>query len=181
VDGMTIYVNDHQLANATAYEALLVTVDSTTAGPLIVGANAPAPVPHDPNTGQAIMDFANDKISLRFKEIRDPDGHSISIDPGSGGGGSGGGSLAPARVTYQELMDPTTSAGVFAKYCVSCHNSTTAQGSLNLQTYAGAAAVADSIKSRTRSASRPMPAGGLLPQFEQDVIARWVDLGAPQN
>ncbi len=181
LDNLTIYRNSELLANATAYQAVLVTINTTTASPLIAGGNSPAPVAKKADGVTPDMDISTDMFSLRFAEIRDPNGNPIIVAPETGGGGGGGGgSLAPARVTYADLMG-TSNVGVFARNCVSCHNANNKQGALDLTNYASAQVVASSIKSRTRNAQRPMPTSGLLPQFEQDVIARWVDLGAPQN
>lgn len=173
VDNITVYRNNSVLANATAYQAVLATISTATDSPLIAGGNSPAPV--------AIMNYATDLFALRFAEIRDPAGNPvIVVDPGGGGGG-GGGTPVPARVTYADLMNAASPLGVFARSCVGCHNANNPSGALNLAAYASAQASAASIRSRSRNPMRPMPTNGLLPQFEQDVIAKWADIGAPQN
>lgn len=177
LDGMTIYVNGKLLGNATAYETMVATVNSATATPLIVGGNAPAPVQKDPVTGLPMMDFVNDRIALHFNEIRDQNGDSAT-NPGGGGGGGG---AVPARVTFADLTSVSSTLGVFPGNCISCHNGGNMAGGLNLTDYASSFGKAAQIKARVRSAAAPMPPSGLMPQFEQDVVSKWVDIGAPQN
>lgn len=69
--------------------------------------------------------------------------------------------------------------------CISCHNSTLSEGSLDLSTYENvkdhAASILDRI-SRAESDAWFMPQGGSsLSSCKINGFATWIDLGTPQN
>jgi len=180
IDKISVVRNGKLMASVTGFLAVDNFVVSATTDTLLIDSGASLGLVPTDAEGNAIKDIASDMFSLRFAEVRDANGEPISsapVIPVSGGTGP----AVPARVTYAQLMDAGNTLGYMARNCVSCHSAGNAQGGLNLQSYAQAAAAAASIKSRVNSSTRPMPTAGLLPQYDRAVITQWVDIGAPQN
>ncbi len=172
VDKLTILKNGTRFASVTSFQAINnVVVSGNTFIDLIDSAAGVGIVnPKNP---------ATDVFALRFAEIRNANGEPVG--GGTGGTIGGGGSLVPARVTYVELSTASNQYGFFASRCIGCHSGANPSGGLNMSTFAGSVASSAAIRSRVNNSSRPMPPAGLLPQFERDVITKWVDIGAPQN
>jgi mono/diheme cytochrome c family protein len=171
VDKLTILRNGVRLSTVTSFEAINdVVVGSTTDAVLLESGASPGIL--------TSKDPANDVFSLRFAEIRDAEGRAVG---GGGGGGGGGGPVVPAKVTYAELASGASQYGYFARNCFACHGAANPAGALDLTNYSAASLSSATIRSRVNNANRPMPPSGLLPQFDRDVISKWVDIGAPQN
>jgi hypothetical protein len=170
IDKISILRNGVKMATASGFEAIDdVLVNTTTDTVLLESATTVGVVsPKDP---------ANDVFSLRFAEIRDANGRTV----GGPGGGGPTGPAVPARVTFVELSTAANQYGYFARSCNGCHSGANPSGGLNMTNFNASSLAAASIRSRVNSQTRPMPPGGLLPQFERDVISRWADIGAPQN
>lgn len=87
----------------------------------------------------------------------------------------------PDVVSYNDLVGTNNMVNMFAAHCVTCHNNTTASGSLNLQDYTDASATSATIAARIEDPMKPMPPSGLLPQVRIDIIKKWISLGTPQQ
>lgn len=173
VENLKVYQNGFNLNAITAFEAINAGVMNVADTPLITGGASTAAIPS--------FNIAADQISIRFGDIQDATGQVIG--EGTGGNGTGGGSPipVPANVTFADLQNGGSNLGVFAKNCNGCHSGATPAAGLNLTDYTAAMTARNSIRSRVTDAGRPMPPTGLLNQFNQDVVSKWVDLGAPQN
>jgi cytochrome c5 len=91
------------------------------------------------------------------------------------------GNCDTTAVTYAAKVAP-----IFQSNCYSCHNTSSALGSVILDTHAGAALVAnDGRLMGTISHSSgfsPMPQGGnKMSDCNINIIKTWVDAGAPNN
>ena len=74
---------------------------------------------------------------------------------------------------------------VFSSYCLSCHNSSTQNGGVRLDTYSG---VYTQVKNNRLLGSikqqpgyNPMPPGTHLESCNIRAIEKWVAIGAPEN
>jgi len=100
----------------------------------------------------------SDSVAIAFK----------SITPYSG---------SPTRVTYTQLA---SAGGVFNNSCIGCHGAVNPRAGLNLTNFAQAQAKANTILSRMKNTSNPMPTGGILPQSQIDMVQNWINSGTPQ-
>jgi len=77
----------------------------------------------------------------------------------------------PCAPSYANDIEP-----IIATNCLSCHSGTQFP---DLRTYQGVSNNAGIVK--TQVVNRTMPIGGSLTNDEIDLIACWVDNGAPNN
>lgn len=117
---------------------------------------------------------SSDTIGLDFSSIRSPRG-----DESDSGGSEGGGDDQENSRVYK-FSELTAPGGVFATSCFSCHNSSRADGGLNITNYNSAKLAAPNIRSRVNNANNPMPTGGLLPAAQREAINSWIRNGMPQ-
>jgi hypothetical protein len=171
IEKISIFRNGVRMPTASGFEAINDVVVSATTDTVLLESSTTVGV-------VSPKDLANDVFSLRFAEIRDGNGRSVG-GPGTGPGP--GGPSVPARITFVELSTAANQYGYFARSCNGCHSGASPAGGLNMTNFAASSLAAASIRSRVNNPLRPMPPAGLLPQFERDVISRWVDIGAPQN
>lgn len=173
LENLKVYNNGFHLGSVTGFEAVNAGITATTDTPLISGSAGTQALP--------TWNIATDMISVRFLEIRDATGQPI----GAGTAGNGGGGTTPipvpANVTFADLQNGASTLGIFAKSCNGCHSGANPAGGLNTTNYTAAMTARTSIRARMTDAGRPMPPSGLLNQFSQDVVSKWVELGAPQN
>lgn len=165
-------LNDSNYLTFTAYNLFDFNFNQTTATNLA------------PNMGFAAAPTASltvsntDQFALRFASIAPAPGALINT-PGTVITGPGG--QIPTRVTFADLQSANPTTGVFSRACNSCHNNNNRQGSLNLQDYNAAVAVAQTIRSRMNNAGNPMPPTGLLNGNDRAVVDVWINGGTPQN
>lgn len=115
---------------------------------------------------------ATDKLSLRFADVRPTDSTKVSCTTNQ----SNGDIPLPASVTWTELTKAGDN-GVFFKNCLSCHNSTSASGGLDLSTWENAKARSAAVLSRMNDVNNPMPRSGLLDERTRKLVKLWVDKG----
>lgn len=172
LDNFTVFRNGQLLSTVTSFQAINNFVVGVPTDTLLLDAGAsPGIVPS--------KNLATDVFALRIGKIRRADGEPLSVAIVDGPVIPT--TPLPTTISYTELMTTTNTYGYMARSCVSCHSATVASGGLNLQDYNQAKAAAAAIKARVNDAMNPMPKAGLLPQYDRDVISKWVDLGAPQN
>jgi len=83
-------------------------------------------------------------------------------------------------INYSDLVGNDVKYNVFQTSCIGCHNSGSALGGLDLTSYNQSRLRADTIISRMKNSSRPMPPSGVLDANRIRLVEQWVEAGTPQ-
>ena len=170
---LKVYINNSYMSDVTTYSFVDAVVNSTTATNLAPGAAVALAV----TTAEPIN---TDVFGIEIGSVRDEMG--TVINPGNPNPPTPPVTPpvtpAPTTVTLAQLLGNDTNLNVFAASCVSCHNSTTTLGGLNLTNATQARTNAAEIMSRMNNAGNPMPPNGVLPQGRRDLVNIWIQSGA---
>jgi mono/diheme cytochrome c family protein len=169
------------------FESLYFLINNTKARDLTMYAQIKKTI-SVPDEWMSLIDYAsngfivtdvipNSEISIEFSKIQIASGGSDS--GGSNGDGSSSSPPSPLpNVTLVELLSMNPSVNVFQASCVSCHRASNARGGLDITDPAEARQYANTILSRMKNSSRPMPPSGLLPADRVRIVEGWVANGA---
>lgn len=171
LEGFRIWINDAPMETFTTYQNRTVSL-------------SPGSSQNFQMSGTNVFIYseldAEDLMAFEFLGVTfDGDG------AGGGGGGGGTGPVEPGTATFQSLV---AAGGVFQKACVSCHNSTTQSGGLNITNYNRV--MSDIISGdpdgsylfrRMTDSQAPMPPAGVLAPADLQVVEDWIRRGAPQQ
>jgi mono/diheme cytochrome c family protein len=163
---LNVYINNQLQTEVTTYSNIEATISTITNTNL---------APGSANAYAVLTPASTDTIAIEFSSLKSSSG--VPNPGGTPAPPATGTTPTPVgRVTYTQLA---AVGGVFANSCFGCHSGPSPRGALNLMDYAKAKLAATNIKSRVNNPNNPMPAGGLLPQAQRDIINAWVDQMAP--
>jgi mono/diheme cytochrome c family protein len=124
-----------------------------------------------PNAADAIIAYAGSSsttlVGFNFDSVQR--GSNIGLQPGS----------TPPPITFSLLNSNSAIYSVFTNNCVSCHNSGSANGNLDITNYQSVAGKASLIQSRMSSNTKPMPPSGIILQTQRDLIFNWISKNMP--
>jgi hypothetical protein len=165
VSGLSLYLDKVFQDKVTIYNTLNATVSSTTDVQLAPGfANALVYYPQV--SASTLVSFEFQKI-YSGDEPTDPTPPTTTMPPST-------------TVTFTQLISNDATLGVFNKSCLSCHNSNSASGGVDLSNYNQAKGLASDIQMRMSNTQNPMPPQGVLPQADRNVVNQWISGGTPQ-
>lgn len=173
IKGFYILFNDDLFEDATTYRNMNA----------VVCPGAPVNLALSGNSQLMVIDKnqADDRFALEFTSIETltPEesqtavcGFTVEEAPTE--------PVAPANVTFTQLVSTDPKLGIFKSNCFSCHQGGTASGGLDLSSYGAAKAAAATILRRVNDSTNPMPTSGLMDPYSRSVVESWVNAGMPQ-